>query len=638
MRAATRLSPPAIPARRAVWAAVMAGCGCFLSTPAPARAPGVTPPPNLRPSKSAQSRSAQTEPAKATTSQDAKPAASKRKQVDPPRPDLPAIPAPPDDGPLTRSDLIQLGIQSHPDFWRFRGEVAYYLQAEEAAYDWQDPELRVGFDHEFESELRRPYTESSSFETTERGYFDTTTRSFFTESDGIPPNPFTYSGSTFERERTRQDRYTRAERVRKVRPGKYESIIDETVYEVERRNESSRRSQAGPESLSENRKESEKSNRRVVSRSRERRRHPNDVYGNDQVFVTVRFFIPNPMDMRARAARARAEAGLSSQRMRTELRDLVFDVGRRYDELQYRHAWHQANLRLLDLMQRNLKEIEQSVADLGGAAAGIANLFDPIELPRARLEVSKAREEVFDSSRRLALVKEELGLLCGIDDPSRILLTNTLRLRQIDQDRLDLVPLVELARIHRPDLGEMKARGEVERARLREVKVARIPWIQDLRVGYVQTTADGYRDQDEITALLTFNLPLFSWWQNKAHRQHEEAMANFEEAHRLMGQRIDNQVAFAIRSVHEAAQSLEEFNRGETLLREDLKKNSDEARIVGGDRGKRILLASEEQEVKSGRGRLQALYHYNQAVAHLELAIGIPIEEAFAPATPAESK
>jgi hypothetical protein len=97
----------------------------------------------------------------------------------------------------------------------------------------------------------------------------------------------------------------------------------------------------------------------------------------------------------------------------------------------------------------------------------------------------------------------------------------------------------------------------------------------------------------------------------------------------VLGERIDSQVSFAIRAVREAAASLAEFSRGEKLLLEDLKKNEVDA-AAAGDKGARIRLASEESQIKSGRGRLQALYHYNQAVAHLELAIGMPIEEAFA--------
>ncbi|MFN0125168.1 MAG: TolC family protein, partial [Verrucomicrobiales bacterium] len=554
------------------------------------------------------------------------------------RPELPAIPQAPAEGPLTRSDLIQLAIQSHPDFWRFRGEVAYYLQAEFAAYDWRDPELRIGFDYEFEADLAQPFEETSTINTVQRGYFDTTTRTNFVEYSGVGNSQSILSeGTTVDRELTDQTRRITTETVRRRTPGKYQTITDNTVYEVERRSESSRQNRQGPGITGESQNSREYSRRRVLSRSREYENHPNDLYGDQQFVVTARLFIPNPWEMRARAARARAEAGLSNQRMRTELRDLVFDVGRRYDELQFRHAWHQANISLLDLMQRNQKSVEEFAASLGGtaaaaAAAGVANLFDPTELPRARLEVYKAREEVFDSRRELALVKEELGVLCGLDDPNRIQFTNVLRLRKIDERHLDQAALIELARAHRPDLAEMKARSDVERARLREVKALRLPWINDLRVGYGLTTSDGYRDQDEISALLTFNFPLISPWQNKAHRQHEEAIANFEEAQRVMNQRIDGQVAFAIRAVNEAARALADVSHGEKLLSEDLKKNTAEAKVVGGDKGKRIELASEETEIKSGRSRLQALYHYNQAVAHLELALGLPLEEAFAPA------
>ena len=622
MRAAIR---PALTLPRvhpAAWAAIIA---CAAPATAWAKAPGVTPPPR-RPTKP---MAAPADAAGAKTPAPATPQA-------PARPEVPPVPQAPADGPLSRSDLIQLAIQAHPDFWRFRGEVAFYLQAEEAAYDWRDPELRIGLDHEFEQDLSRPYEESRSINTTETGIFDTRSNSSFTSNDGSGDLSGIFSGSQFQRESVSQTRNITTEVVEKRTPGKYQDIIDRTVYEVERRSETQRQNERGPGNASESSRTGEYSRRRVVSRSREYRNHPNDVYGDEQFSVQARFFIPNPWEVKARAARARAEADLSSKRLQSEVRNLVFDVGRRYDELQFRYAWHQANLRLLDLMQRNLQTLEEQAKGTAGAAAAAAAagvvLFDPLEVPRARLEINKAREEVFDSGRELALVREELGLLCGLDDPSRILLTNALRLRKIAEAQLDQASLVELARAHRPDLGEMKARGDIERARLREVKALRLPWVNDLRVGWAQTSADGYRDQDELTALLSINLPLFSWWQNKAHRQHEEAIASFEEARSVLGERIDGQVAFAIRAVHEASSALAEFSRTEKLLRGDIKKNEADAAAATPDKAARIRLASEEADIKAGRGRLQALYHYNQAVAHLELAIGMPIEEAFAPA------
>jgi|GEM_PF-1560331 len=619
MRAATRFALPVPNVHQVAWAAFFV-CAAPLAW---AKAPGTTPPPR-RPKPAAQS----TEGAQGTPA--AQGAATPPTAPNAPdRPELPAIPHAAADGPLSRSDLVQLAVQAHPDFWRFRGEVAFYLQAEAAAYDWRDPELRIGYDHEFEADLSRPYEETRSINTTEAGIFDTTSSTSFTEYDGSGDPPTI--GNTSRRESVSQKRKITTETVRKITPGKYQDLIEETTYELDRRRENQQENRRGPLNASENQRTREDSRRRVVSRSREYRTHPNDVYGDETFVVAVRLFIPNPLEVKARAARARAEASLSSKRLRAEVRDLVFDVGRRYDELQFRYAWHQANIRLSELQQRNLQHVAEESARLAETAAtpGLSNLYDPSDLPKARLEISKAREEVFDSGRELALVKEELCLLCGIDDPGRIVLTNALRLRKISEGQLDLASLVELARAHRPDFGEMQARGDVERARLREVKALRLPWINDLRVGWGRTISDGYQDQDELTALLTLNLPLFSWWQNKEHRQHEEAIANFEEARNVLGQRIDSQVAFAIRAVRDASSSLAQFSEGERLLREDLKKNRAEAETAG-NKAERIKIDADEALIKSGRGRLQALYHYNQAVAHLELALGVPIEEAFA--------
>ena len=177
----------------------------------------------------------------------------------------------------------------------------------------------------------------------------------------------------------------------------------------------------------------------------------------------------------------------------------------------------------------------------------------------------------------------------------------------------------------------MHARADVERARLARGEGAATPVVQRparrLATGRI---GEGYRDQDEITALLTLNLPLFSPWQNKSHRQHEAAIASYEEARRMLGQRIDQQVAFAIQAVQSAAAGLAEFARAENAGASGSETGSRPMRPPPGTRPGASRLTAEEQFITSSRGRLQALYHYNQAVARLEQAIGLPIEEAFA--------
>ena len=79
------------------------------------------------------------------------------RRAPPIRPEVPAVPQIPPDGPLSRSDLIQLAIQAHPDFWRFRGEVAFFLEAEAAAYDWRTRNCASATAHEFEADLEGPY-------------------------------------------------------------------------------------------------------------------------------------------------------------------------------------------------------------------------------------------------------------------------------------------------------------------------------------------------------------------------------------------------------------------------------------------------------------------------------------------------
>ena len=103
----------------------------------------------------------------------------------------------------------------------------------------------------------------------------------------------------------------------------------------------------------------------------------------------------------------------------------------------------------------------------------------------------------------------------------------------------------------------------------------------------------------------------------------------------MLGDRIDSQVTFAIRAVREASASLAEFSRSDkpscARTSEKMRSTAKAAEAAGEQSRPHTPRLRGSPELKSGRGRLQALYHYNQAVAHLELALGLPLEEAFAP-------
>ncbi len=545
---------------------------------------------------------------------------------------LQPVPEVPPDATLGRKELIQLALQANPDFWRFRGEIAYFTQAERAAYDWEDPELRLGYQHEFEEELERPYTESSSISTVERGYFDTTGSSTRLDTD---TSGFSEFSSASTRERSSSTRRITTETVERVKPGKYEDIVEKTVYEVEKRSDktNSRESRnSGLTGVTRSRSESEKeySRRRVLSKSREVRRHENDLYPDDSYVVQLRLFIPNPLDVKARAARARAERSLADSRMRAEMRDTIFDVSRRYEELQFWHVWHKLDLQLVDLQKKNLTSAEELSKKLAGLqATGLGSFLDPRDVPDARLEVAKAEEEYFDSRRRLAEIREELCQLAAVPEAGRILLTNALRLRRVDLEGLDTSALIELARANRADLLEMNARTDVERARLREVKARRIPWFNDVRVGWNRAINEGYRDQDEFSALLSINLPFFSLWQQKEHRQHEESIKAYSEASQRLTNRVDAQVVFALSELRTMSALLSESEANTARIKEIAKINNADA-ATAGDKKAEIENRTAEAVIKTQRSHLQSVLRYNEAVAHLEFALGLPLEDIFA--------
>lgn len=579
------------------------------------------------------------------------------------------------DGPLYRSDLQRLAIHAHPDFWRFRSEAAMAAAAEAAAYDIPDPELRLGYTKEFESDLRRPYTESETSTIYQSGsYLNSSLENYqdATGAQGGPLFPFG-SGTRTQTEKVSEGRWIKREQVVKVKPGKYQDIREIITYETEIRKEKNKQKESSTNDVQGSRASSksegeETSKRRIVSRERQVINHGNDAYPDEQYEVTLRLFIPNPWEVKARAARARAERDLALDRMRMEVREIVYDVGRRYDELMFWYAWHKQNERLVEWAHASLAEVEKTFEKVKSALpqtqntapgengappppagnapeplasnltaplnldslalSGLGNIIDFNAVPRARLEVIKAREEVFDSQRRMDEVADQLCQMCGVNDPARIVKTNILRTRWVEADKLDIPTLIEIARANRPDLHEMESRGSYSAARLKEVKALRVPWFNDVRIGWARTRADGYREQDEVAGLLTMNLPLFSWWQHKEHKQWEEGIAYYRQAGEVLGMRVEAQVEYAVRSIQQAARQLEERAKFERDSLAYLAKNEAEADAYG-DNGERIRLAARELRIKMERSRLQTIYFYNQAVTLLELALGLPLEELF---------
>jgi Outer membrane efflux protein len=558
------------------------------------------------------------------------PSAAPAAPVRSPLPDLLAVV--PESGPVGRADLIQMALRANPRVWRYRSEMAFHKEAERAAYDWEDPELRLGYNHEFGLDDERPFTErrfvqssESSLETRRQ----TGTRTDMDASRTLT-GPFSDSRNTTTRGRTTE------EIVRRIYPGQYRDVIKERRYVLESsRNRETRHQQDNDGSL-----QSERSNedrrRRLISETREIREHPNSLYPDHSYDITLRFFVPNPMRMGAAAAKARAERGLAEAQMRTEIRDVAGDVNERFDELQFWHFWNIQDNKLVDLQKRSLTATEELEKTLGQVQIpGIGSLFDPAEVPRARLEIVKAEEEVFDSRRRMNEVRAELAQLAGLADPSRITIGNRLTLRRLDLRSIDLPALVDLARANRPEMAELLARGNVARAELRDVKARRIPWFNDVRVGVGTQTSDGYREQYDFRALLTLNFPLFSWWQNKAHRMHEEAIKGYEEARLGLTYSLEGQVAYALQLLRDVSVQLDSHDAHRRRLEEVVKQNEADA-VAAGDKAARIRLATEEEVIKAERGRLQWVHAYRQAINQLEAAIGTSLEEAFGEPRPAK--
>ena len=569
----------------------------------------------------------------------------------------------PQSGPLRLRDLIVLALQRHAKLAELRGDIRVKAAEVEAADDWKDPEIRLGWTTEADRQVRSPYTERRTTTGSERLNESSTMNG--TRTRGAEPgDPFSlpFTGPESERRGTNESTHYRQIEERRIYPGQYRDREVRRVYQVERNNSRESRREIGFDGRTDSRDSSTRTTRRLLSEQTTYIDHPDDLYPDEAFGLRLRLYVPNPFEIRANIAKAKAELRLADQLARAETRDLIQDVREAYEAVQFMNSLLAYNREISDQSEKYLREVEKSTAPIGPGTsptpppagtppatpsaapaatdtasqdaaafqqALMAKMADSSLPAKAREAASKNRIEIFDNERDLAKLKFELALLCGVEDPNRISVSNKLTLRAVDVDKYPLAELIEVAMQSRPEVEELRHRTDISSADLRMAKSARIPWTSYIQGSYERNYADGRYTNNDFGVEVGISLPLWSWFKNDEHKIYEAEIAAYRDRRTSVEQLVRGQVTYAVHEIKQAATRVNSIKRERRNWASELKKNLADASAPGNDRASEIRHESEAWDLKLGRDHLQAVAAYNMAVRQLERALGVDLEDIF---------
>lgn len=526
-------------------------------------------------------------------------------------------------GPLTVEDLVQHALASIPELERFRGEIARAEAERLAAYDWENPELRLGYSWGNDDRYGMPYTESSRERISGTEQFSRNQRTVEGDSG------FGFSETENERGTVRESRYREVET--RVIPGKTRDVIEKRIFEDRKSSSSSRQTTAGPFGALSREASHESERRRSRLLSREVVQHPDSTDKDEQFSIMMRLEFPDFLARKAVVERITAEIQLAEARYLAEAEKVAQEVHALYDELCMESSKAAAHRQRAAVYAEQNKKLEA----LGGEANGFGS-----DIVDGEGEADEALGDADKSEAKADRLRSELASLCAVSDESRIR-CGTMRTRRIEKlAQLPADYLVRMALIHRPDVLDIQARLAIAQAELKEVRAARAPTLAFLDLGYNRSeTERRYGEQEEVFARVGITLPVFEWlgW-NKAREVPKADIQSYQRAMELAAKKIEAEVGNALGRVQKAEARLASSEKriraqqaraakGETAAtnEESLQKTPDEGKPL------RSRAQALDRALKEEANRYDFAGEYNQALQSLEKALGTRIERILQP-------
>ncbi|CAN5258727.1 hypothetical protein BH23VER1_BH23VER1_18690 [soil metagenome] len=544
----------------------------------------------------------------------------------------------PESGALSLDQLIALALANSPELAKLRGETGVAKAQVLAAKDLEDPEIRLSYQRDHDVEDPRDQIERFNRTTTETfetrgGEVSQRNSSALVEDPLVDDQIIQIGTSEAERSgfqeagsRTRNERGTR----RIERGNRSDRIVTDSVETITERGQTSEfgfgqdRFRTSTATVPFSERSSENSTTRRRSRTVEERFYNYDRSAPDSDFdISLRFFVPNPWERKARINRARANVGLTTALADALEHQIAVDVREAYAELKAADAELTSSESLISVWQSIVAEQEDAapVADIEDIIRAENNLLD------AEIDADTRR---FRFDRAVA----ELATLFGLADPGRISLDSSLAPRALAPAGLERSFLHLIAETYRGELVALRHQSTLSKFDLKEYNAKKIPWVAFVEGFYGVEYTGSDRVADNYGVQVAISLPLFSWFKNKENEVYEESIRSFNRQAAVVRNRIQNEVDSALAAFLKADQRIQSHESSFRVREQALRARLAESEDLG-LRGREAAIRAKEQLARIQRTRRSVYSYYNEALIALERAIGTDIKNVFSTKNPA---
>jgi len=339
---------------------------------------------------------------------------------------------------------------------------------------------------------------------------------------------------------------------------------------------------------------------------------------NEGVDTSIRLYPPNPFELRAELDKAMAEISFAEFALRQVGKELVVEVRRLYQELQF----IQESIRLgKGLYRLEIEEYDRlkKLLDAG------QQLRAPVDNQRIR---ALGKRGIASSSKiRFDKVRSELAALAGLGNPRRISV-NGVPNRPIIGFRDDTVAaLSEVAFINNLKLGDLDRLQKLAKGDLRAFKAQRIPWVSFLEGGRSRTYNERLPVNDNWSVRLAIDVPIFSLF-SKEGDIYKEQIRSYQKQAELYRKQIQRSVGTAISSIRETRDGLGRYDRETQSILADMQSMETELEKFPQQRAD-MLHRRNLTSLGRSRERLEAEQAYHDALLNLEEIIREDIEKVF---------
>ncbi len=297
--------------------------------------------------------------------------------------------------------------------------------------------------------------------------------------------------------------------------------------------------------------------------------------------------------------------------------DLIFEVKKAYYGVLLTKEILKVSQDALSLAEKHLDRTKKLLE------AGVASRLD---LLRAEVQVANLKPKVIGAKNTSELAQEGLKTLLGLKPEDEIILKENLSYKsaEIDHDKL-----LSFALERRPEINQLKIQRKMSREMLRLAWASYIPnvaiagefnWRAD-RFSFAKGALENY-----YTVNLVVTLPIFDGFSRESRISQSKAeLERIDYILKGVEQSISLDVKNAFLSFKEAQESYESQKTNVAQAEEAVRVaelNYEEGLATYLD-----VLSAHMALTEARTNLAQALYNYNVALAKIERAVSIPLEE-----------